>query len=312
MKSILKYLVLALLVLAASFAGSLALRNVFAFTEPSAPPPSGNVPIPINVSSAAQTKTGALTIQSDLSARRFCSVDSPTLCVDLTGTTTLAGNIDLGGVGSVVNYTAGYVPAQPGDLATKAYVDSKIPQPSTSGNKWVFVSSKGFQGNMNKTISDTLSGIPLGNQRCGEMASGAGLNGTYKVWLSTQTTAAKDNIFCSDTKAYFRTDGLAVASNCTDLLDGTIANPINTTERGVAPADAQTAVWTNTNMNPVNGPTGQYYAGYGNSYTCNNWTSNDPALTGIYGLRTYINYSWSWYSSTGCDNNTMHLYCFQI
>lgn len=301
--SSLKYIALATLVLVGSFAGSLLLMQARAFTQPSEPPPGGNVPTPINVSATPQTKAGPLTVAGDVTAVKFCAKDNPTLCVDPSGISNLAGNIDLGGVGRVLGYPASYVPLNPGDLATKAYVDSKIPPPPSGGQKRVFVSSQRYTGNMSKQFGESLSGLALANNRCQSLADAANFGGQWRAWLSTSTTDAKTNVDCRSDKEYWRLDASRlIARNCADLTDGLLASSIYLDEKfiGHGAGDSTANTWTGT------AATGNKLTG-----TCDNWMDNTSDFSGVFGRAYDQNGYWTNISSGGCTNS-FRIYCFEL
>jgi hypothetical protein len=61
----------------------LALQFVRAWTEPTAPPPEGNVGAPINISSVDQTKGNATS--GKINAADFCLNSDPTKCLSTAG-----------------------------------------------------------------------------------------------------------------------------------------------------------------------------------------------------------------------------------
>ncbi len=103
----------------------------------------------------------------------------------------------------------------------------------------VFVTSVAYSGS-------GLGSLANADSICNTLASDAGLPGSYAAWLSTRTPAvnAKDRI---GNHEWVRVDGAAVADSLADLTDGTIQNPINIDENGVA--TGATNVWTATGGN---------------------------------------------------------------
>jgi hypothetical protein len=110
----------------------------------------------------------------------------------------------------------------------------------------VFVTSTTVAGN-------AVGGTAGADQRCTELAlkatdaaAKAILQGrTFKAWLSTSTSAAKDRLQ-HGTKAYRLVDGTVIANDWNDLVDGTIAAPIGRTESGGLVPASLVSVWTGT------------------------------------------------------------------
>ncbi|EJK55631.1 hypothetical protein THAOC_24620, partial [Thalassiosira oceanica] len=103
--------------------------------------------------------------------------------------------------------------------------------------KIVFVTSERYNGN--------LGGLAGADARCQERAKAAGLSGTFKAWLSDRTTSVSqrfDRDF--DYAAFFRTDGVMVANDWSDLTDGSLLGAIDRDEFGNT-VGANFA-WTNT------------------------------------------------------------------
>jgi Protein of unknown function (DUF1554) len=116
--------------------------------------------------------------------------------------------------------------------------DSAAPPP----RRTVFVSSALYTG--------ALGGLTGADSKCQVLADAAGLDGTFKAWLSDSTVQAVARLTHS-ADAYVRPDGVHIASSWADLVDGTIQNPINVDERGqVVPGAAwvelEGDVWTGT------------------------------------------------------------------
>lgn len=309
MSNFFKTFVLSVATLISSFILSLAIiQTRAAWQEPTQPPPGDNRPTPINRGPVTQVKEGALYINNETRAKKFCSFDNPTYCIDPSGTSKIAGNINLSGTGKITGYPSTYVPTNPGDLATKAYVDSKIPPPPTPvGPKRVFITSQTFTGDMNRTIADTLTGIQLANKRCQDAAIATGnsdlVSKTWKAWLSSSTINAKDNINCNNNVSYWNMAGQKIANNCADLLDGNLAAPINVSERG---AYTTGLVWTGTD-----------FQGVRTNYNCNDWMNNwtGPTPYNYQGTGGYAYYNitstlWTEYGIYSCSN-PFRIYCFE-
>lgn len=85
--------------------GLLLVVQAFAFSEPTAPPPGGNVPAPINIGDATQTKTGGLIITGlrTLGAT-FLATDADNVGI---GNTAPAAKLDISGNIKIADGTQG-------------------------------------------------------------------------------------------------------------------------------------------------------------------------------------------------------------
>ena len=157
----------------------------------------------------------------------------------------------------------------------------------------VFVSSTTFNGN--------LGGISGADAECNTLAGTAGLSGTFVAWLSNSTLNAKDRI--PTDIPFNRTDGVRVADNLADLLDGTIDIKISVNENGAPPDDIKDSVWTGTNE------TGHAKVIVGNH--CNNWQSSASGDKGLKGKSDESTLKWTNEKEETC-NEIYRIYCFQI
>jgi hypothetical protein len=160
--------------------------------------------------------------------------------------------------------------------------------------KRVFVTSTFYSGN--------LGGLAGADQKCQDRADAAGLSGTYKAWLSAAGpgNSAAERLTHA-TGPYVRVDGVQVAANWNDLVDGTLAAPISITESG-APALTTTSVWTGTT--PSGGSSGNDCAG---------WTDSQTAAQGTVGLPTAQDSRWTERATAiglSCTSN-VPLYCVE-
>ena len=121
--------------------------------------------------------------------------------------------------------------------------------------KTVFVSSSLHTGDLN--------GIAGADKICQGLANNAGLAGLYKAWISIPTSSPAQTRFVKSTVPYFRVDGIKVAENWEDLIDGELDAPINLTENNVVLSGTD-KVMTSTFANG--------YSSAGKN--CNNWTSS--------------------------------------
>ena len=157
----------------------------------------------------------------------------------------------------------------------------------------VFASSVRYQG-------FALDGLFGADQRCRMLAAIAMLPnfGTYRAWLSDSTTSAADR-FLHSRGRYILVNGLVVANDWDDLIDGTLSNPINTTEFSEIPNG--TCAWTGTLAN------GQTAFG---SSSCDDWDGGDDLQEGGRGVGDQLDNWWSFISHGPCGSECA-LYCFE-
>ncbi len=167
----------------------------------------------------------------------------------------------------------------------------------------VFVTSSTYTGN--------LGGLTGADSKCQTSASTAGVTGTWKAWLSDNTTSASSRLE-HFTGPYKLVNGTTVANSWTDLTDGSLLNPINVSEFGndittrtsVPALRALNYVWTNTQSS------GNVYSTDSTS-ACNNWgdLSSISYYSGAVGnLASGSNWT---FSSTDYCSQSFHLYCFE-
>jgi hypothetical protein len=171
-------------------------------------------------------------------------------------------------------------------------------------SKLVFVTSQAWTGD--------LGGISGADSRCQTLAAAAGLNGTFKAWLSDDLGNSPNTRFTRSPAAYVLVNGAVVAKNWSALVGALYGNAstnlthsISLDERGAQPA-AGSLVWTGT-MESGTGATGLR--------TCNNWTSGTNTDTGYFGSWSNFDIGWtssstSYYTSYQCSTLGA-LYCFE-
>ncbi|MCD6478004.1 MAG: hypothetical protein J7K87_03300 [Candidatus Aenigmarchaeota archaeon] len=159
----------------------------------------------------------------------------------------------------------------------------------------IFVTSEVYNG--------SLGGLSGADAKCQELASNAGLSGTFVALLSDSNTDARNRI----SNCYLKnTHGDVISTDCDDLWDGSIENAINYDENGNLIANGY-YVWTGSNK------TGQYEE----NNSCRDWTSDKDGWTtgddedfGHLGLSNENSFNWVDIISSGC-NNKNRLYCVQ-
>ena len=159
-----------------------------------------------------------------------------------------------------------------------------------SGDRIVFVTSATFTG--------AIGGVEAADQTCTDLASGIGLVGTYRAWLSDNAGRSPSVTFTRTDAPFVMTSGVRVADHWADLTDGTINNPIVIDERGNQP-ETVPSVWTGTD------PSGQPASGA----TCRGWLDGSPAVSGQVGVFDAIGAGWSASVPAACDQSG-RLYCF--
>jgi hypothetical protein len=156
----------------------------------------------------------------------------------------------------------------------------------------VFVTSTTHNGN--------LGGLTGADDICQVRASAAGLPGTYKAWLSDNTSTPSTR-FVQSTGPYRRIDGVIVADNYADLTDGSLDAAINVTEIG-ATISADVETWTSTKFDGTRAASGN----------CDQWTSPLSGIfTATFGSATTSNTTWTEKDLTSTCNEPRRLYCFQ-
>jgi hypothetical protein len=157
----------------------------------------------------------------------------------------------------------------------------------------VFVTSEVYTG-------DHFGGILMdADQECGRLATDAGLEGGWVVWLSATLPAqdAKDEII--DGK-YVLVDGTGtvIANSKAELLDGNLDNAIDVDENGDT-VSGELGVWTGTNADGTNSA----------GANCGNWQQDSG--TGQSGLADAdaTDATWTDNQTEDCDLSK-RLYCF--
>ena len=177
----------------------------------------------------------------------------------------------------------------------------------------VFLTSATFDGN--------LGGIAGADAKCEAAAASASLGGSWQAWLSDHVTYPALT-FPQLGASYRRLDGAVIATSWADLVDGSIASPINVDESGknVTAASSNSNTTCSGNFRPKV-HTGTYYNG--NRYTtsssrnCLAWKSNTTSGSSSYGAGIGVagvtNSQWSYACNTDRCYSTYrgHLYCFE-
>jgi hypothetical protein len=178
-------------------------------------------------------------------------------------------------------------------------VDARVQSDASTGGEVdaapaetrVFVTSAKYDGN--------LGGLIGADAECQTLAGAESLGGVWLAWLGDGTDGPVTRFVQADTP-YRLVGGDVVADDWTDLVDGTIAVPIDHDETGTElPAADDMIVWTAVfhtggDPTPVN---------------CTGWTVADASLVPT-GLADKTDTGWTVFAPHDCDE--MHrLYCFE-
>lgn len=120
-----------------------------------------------------------------------------------------------------------------------------------------------------------LGGLAGADANCQRLADNAGIDGTYKAWLSDSNTDAATR-FEGSIKylPYVRVDGVKVADDWDDLTDGNIDVTITVFENGNATGAGAFSPWTGTNTDGTKDEGGRF---------CNDWTSSSVDVQALWG-----------------------------
>ena len=154
---------------------------------------------------------------------------------------------------------------------------------------YIFVSSTDVAG--------AMGGLAGADAFCDQLASDAGLVGTYQAFLSDSSTSVRDRL--SFLWPLYGMDGALLAVDETDLYDGWLASALHLDEYGYA--SPRVHAWT-----------GSVQDGSASPYTCNDWTSNLEGAFAAFGAIDVTDPSWlyKWlYDGEKPCNNPLPVYC---
>jgi len=157
--------------------------------------------------------------------------------------------------------------------------------------KRVFVTSESYQGNLGR-----LAGA---DAKCQALADQAGLNGTFKAWLSIQGFTPMTRFVHSQAHYMRNVRSTIIARNFSDLVDFDILTPIVNDENG-----------NGVLMTPVNVWTGTESGGGPKPDNCNGWTTNEDNAFGDTGNYQATEDEWTDWEKIPCDHYA-RLYCFE-
>ena len=171
------------------------------------------------------------------------------------------------------------------------------------GAKRAFITSTIGTGNLGAWAdAGGATGIAAGDAICAARADAAGLDGTFRAWLSDANIDAIDRL--PSDGPWVRIDGAAIAADKAGLAAGALlANPL-VTEDGtyLVPlgGGGESLVWTGTLADGTRA-----------AQSCQGWTSARSSDSGLEGFITYLLPSWTENGPAECDSSWLHLYCFE-
>ena len=175
-----------------------------------------------------------------------------------------------------------------------------LPDYKIQGKK-AFVTSEVGNGNLGSwqdavNAGQSSGGIAAGDAICKARASAAGLtnSNSFKAWLSDSSINAKDR-FTSD-GPWVRVDGVKVANNLADLIDGEIFTSITLTENGNYRSGTRSFTGTNA-------------SGLNTTMNCSNWSSDQNIST--VGVNSIVNELWTDTDTAWSCGSLNAIYCFE-
>jgi hypothetical protein len=163
------------------------------------------------------------------------------------------------------------------------------------GPKKVFVTSNRYY------VARDFNSPVAADQLCQGNASGAGLVGTFKAWISDSSSSAASRLSHS-TKPYEDLRGMIIALDWKGLTSGSLMNAIYVTESREN-LSTNGPIWTATDSY------GQLMANnFSNSSNCDDW--KNPGSIGYYGWAGVAGPGWTQWGYQSCDIPA-HLICIQ-
>jgi hypothetical protein len=162
----------------------------------------------------------------------------------------------------------------------------------------VFITSTTHLGN--------FGGLGGADTFCQELATAAGLSGTYKAWLS-DATGSPSTRFVQASGPYRLVDGTTIADDWADLINGSLDHAINRDEHGdpLPIPDDLLDVWTATT------PSGTRYVFGTTIVDCENWSLRDIDHFGGLGSSSAADAHWTVAEAAITCATLNRLYCFQ-
>ncbi len=162
----------------------------------------------------------------------------------------------------------------------------------------IFVTSAAYKGDLKPALG-AATGLALGDAHCQALAEAAALPGTFLAWLSDADDSPATRFDTAFTGAYQQVDGTVIASDgWADLVDGTLAHPIDLDEHGELATGEN--VWTNTSADGT-------AAG---AQHCLGWTSIKVTDKSIIGVSDATDSTWTSVVDIPCSTPA-RLYCVE-
>ena len=150
---------------------------------------------------------------------------------------------------------------------------------SAEPHQIVFVTSDTYDGD--------LGGLVGADAKCQALADAAGLDGTFRAWLSDDAESPSTR-FTQSTDPYWLVDGTVVADSWADLIHGSIAHAIDLDEAGEAGPDARRARTVHRRLRLRSGTSA---AGEALTSHCGGWLDNTSPLIAT-GERDVLDAGW--------------------
>jgi hypothetical protein len=152
------------------------------------------------------------------------------------------------------------------------------------------------------TMNGNMGGVEGADSICQSEALAAGLEGTFKAWVSWEFGGGPAQEFAHYDGPYALVTGVEIAEDFSDLLDGELSSVGQGININASGAVTEGYVWTGTT----------YYgkATDGVYDTCEDWTSDSATYVGGVGVISAWDKLWSLSHRLECDT-LQHLYCFE-
>jgi uncharacterized repeat protein (TIGR02543 family) len=139
-------------------------------------------------------------------------------------------------------------------------------------------------------------GIAAADTRCQTTANSAGLSGSYKALLATESASAASR-FSTTGATWVRRDGVAVVGKASDLGTDLLLAPVNITAGGMYMENY--GIWVGANS----------LSDVGSGETCSSWTSTSSSDRARSAIAAFS--SMGWHGTASCDATYLHLWCLQ-
>jgi hypothetical protein len=146
------------------------------------------------------------------------------------------------------------------------------------------------------TYSGNLGGLAGGDAKCQALATAAGRSGSYKAWLSddSSTPATRFTPFAGP---YALFDDTMIAASWSQLIGHVLLHEINIDEHGQTPTSDYAwtgSAWDGTRCGSLN--------------NCGGWVSTSG--NGCEGSDAFLQTGWSYFANLTCSSQA-RLYCFE-